>query len=165
MPKQLAPDPTKSLKRASEGDVGHVNKKGEKAGPSKAETRAILRLEYVESEMRAMCELVGCSPAVSDIAFEIFVTSERDKLFGPNTPPDPTTAAYVLEASRRSLEPLSFRELSSAIGVDRHKIGGYHKELPCYFMRKTAADGNFSPCQTVLGPSEPLELRFIRRYA
>ncbi|KAG9031263.1 hypothetical protein FRB95_002903 [Tulasnella sp. JGI-2019a] len=155
----------KSLKRASVGDVGRLNEKGKKAGASKAEARAILRLERAESEIRAMCELVGCSPTVSDVALEIFVASENDKLFGLNPPRDPTTAAYVLEASRRSLEPLSFRELSSAIGVDKHKIGRYHKELLCYFMRKTAADGDFSPCQIVLGPSEPLELRFIRRYA
>ncbi|KAG9033997.1 hypothetical protein FRB95_013970 [Tulasnella sp. JGI-2019a] len=164
MPKRSAPDPMKTLKQASEGDVGHIDKKGKTAGPSKAEIRATLFVETVESKIRSMCELVDCSPTVSDIAFEIFVTSKRDKLFGPNTPLDPTTAAYVLEASRRSLQTLSFGELSRATGVNKHEISRYHKELIRYFMRKTVVDGDFHASSTVQGPSEPLELRFIRRY-
>ncbi|KAG9022032.1 hypothetical protein FRB95_000959, partial [Tulasnella sp. JGI-2019a] len=88
----------------------------------------------------------------------------KDKVFGLNTPLDPIVTAYVLQVSRRSLEPSSFEELSSVTGANKHKTGQCHKDLVCYFM-KTATDGAFNASQPVLGPSEPLQLRFIRRYS
>ncbi|KAG9020573.1 transcription initiation factor IIB [Tulasnella sp. JGI-2019a] len=112
-----------------------------------------------------MCELVACSPTVSEIALELFVTSEKERVFGLNAPIDPITAACVLQASRRAIEPVSFEELSSATGVEKHKIGRCHRDLMRHFQRQIAVDDTFNASHTIQGPSEPLELRFIRQYA